>query len=211
MLQALQSKTSLKEGQKTIQYEESPRGSEWGRGWERGEGCGRQGGKSFQRHERTTFSNNTKERESGGYGRGHRQRNSKYRTQCFCCHKYGHFVHKCWSNTHIDVKEKVNYVEEQDDAYTVILVCKDGGKDIQETWYRNTGASNHMWGRNELFVDLDEKDGHISFSDATKVTIFGKGHIFIQIKNDSHQLISNVYYVSEMKTNIISLGQLKKG
>lgn len=30
VLQALQSKTSLKEGQKTIQYEESPRGSEWG-------------------------------------------------------------------------------------------------------------------------------------------------------------------------------------
>lgn len=48
--QALQPKPSVKVGQKTLHYEESPWGSSWGQGWERGEGHGRQGCECFQRH-----------------------------------------------------------------------------------------------------------------------------------------------------------------
>jgi len=36
----------------------------------------------------------------------------------------------------------------------------------------------------------------------------GKGNILIRLKNGEHQFISNVYYVLNMKSNILSLGQL---
>ena len=35
-----------------------------------------------------------------------------------------------------------------------------------------------------------------------------RGNILIRLKNSEHQLISNVYYVPNMKSNILSLGQL---
>ena len=36
----------------------------------------------------------------------------------------------------------------------------------------------------------------------------GKGNVLIRLKNGEHQFISNVYYVPNMKSNILSLGQL---
>lgn len=51
-------------------------------------------------------------------------------------------------------------------------------------WYLNSSASNHMTGRENLFVEFDEKvQGEISFND-----------------------LSNVFYVSGIKTDILSLG-----
>ena len=35
-----------------------------------------------------------------------------------------------------------------------------------------------------------------------------KGKIMIHLKNDSHEYISSVYYVLELKSNILSIGQL---
>lgn len=58
-------------------------------------------------------------------------------------------------------------------------------------------------------MDLNEKEnGHVSFDDASKINVYGKRNILIQTKNDSHQLILNVYCVRDMKTNILSLGEL---
>ena len=48
----------------------------------------------------------------------------------------------------------------------------------------------------------------MSFGDDSKVAVKGKGNILIWLKNGKHQFISNVYYVPNMKSNILSLGQL---
>ncbi|KAL4273099.1 hypothetical protein GQ457_13G010880 [Hibiscus cannabinus] len=39
-------------------------------------------------------------------------------------------------------------------------------------------------------------------------SMFGKGKILISLKDDSHSLITDVYYVPKLKSNILSLGQL---
>lgn len=57
----------------------------------------------------------------GGFGRRREQRNNKYYIQCFDYNKYGDYAYECWSNPHKDVKEKINYVEEQDNANIVCL------------------------------------------------------------------------------------------
>ena len=60
-----------------------------------------------------------------------------------------------------------------------------------------------------MFVELDETaNGQISFGDSSKIPVKGKGKILIRQKDESHQLISNVYYALDMKNNLLSLGEV---
>ncbi|XP_028059411.1 uncharacterized protein LOC114263115 [Camellia sinensis] len=73
----------------------------------------------------------------------------------------------------------------------------------------NSGANNHMCGKRELFVELDETvQAQVSFGDSSKTPVKGRGNILIKLKNGDHDYISNVYYVLAMKNNILSMGQL---
>ena len=50
--------------------------------------------------------------------------------------------------------------------------------------------------------------GNVSFGDTSKVQIQGKCVILIFVKNGNHKLVTNVYYVPKLKSNILSLGNL---
>ncbi|GAU35304.1 hypothetical protein TSUD_389290 [Trifolium subterraneum] len=62
--------------------------------------------------------------------------------------------------------------------------------------------------------DINHEDGTLLLAhkdnerDESKVAVKGKGNVLIRLKNGDHQFISNVYYVPNMKSNILSLGQL---
>ena len=46
------------------------------------------------------------------------------------------------------------------------------------------------------------------FGDLTKRPVTGRGKILITSTNGEQQLIFNIYYVPDLKSNILSLGQL---
>lgn len=61
--------------------------------------------------------------------------------------------------------------------------------------------------RKHLFTEMEEiKDGHVSFGDASKIEVKGRGKINI-LHNGEKSTIENVYYVPNMKSNILSMGQ----
>ncbi|XP_020271909.1 cingulin-like [Asparagus officinalis] len=76
-------------------------------------------------------------------------------------------------------------------------------------WYLDTGASNHMCGHKHLFVEMQKiEDGHVLFGDASKVRVKGRGKICFLQKDNKEGSIENVYYVPDLKSNILSMGQL---
>jgi len=78
-----------------------------------------------------------------------------------------------------------------------------------QTWYLDTGCTNHMYGQKELFVDLDDSfRTKVKFGDGRFVPVTGKGRILITLKNGAHKYIYDVFYVPDMKSNLLSMGQL---
>jgi len=70
-------------------------------------------------------------------------------------------------------------------------------------------AKNHMCGKKELFADLDDSfRTKVKFGDGRFVPVTGKGRILITLKNDDHRYIYDVFYVPDMKSNLLSMGQL---
>jgi hypothetical protein len=50
--------------------------------------------------------------------------------------------------------------------------------------------------------------GTVLFRDASKVEVKGKGNVKFLQKNGELEKVEEVYYISEIKSNILSMGQL---
>ena len=82
-------------------------------------------------------------------------------------------------------------------------------KSHSNKWYLYLGCSNHICGNKSLFSDLDE-----SFKDTVKlgnnstISIMGKGTIKLQVKGYTFKILG-AFYVLELKSNLISMGQMQ--
>ena len=92
---------------------------------------------------------------------------------------------------------------------TLFLTLEEDKKCEDSTWYLDNEASNHMTGDRSKFVEFDTKvTGHVRFGDESKVEIKGKGIILFELKNGSHKILPNTYYIPKTKNNILSIWQL---
>jgi len=80
--------------------------------------------------------------------------------------------------------------------------------DKDNVWYLDNGASNHMSGNREYFMKIDEKiTGKVRFGDDSRIDIKGKGSIVFISKDGKKKILADVYFIPDLKSNIISLGQ----
>ena len=85
---------------------------------------------------------------------------------------------------------------------------KVGTKKETTYWYVDTGASNRMSGNRWIFDSIGRVCGKTSFGDASHIKIKGKGRIPIVQKNGKKGAMEDVYYAPNLKSNILSVGQL---
>ncbi|GJQ97357.1 zinc finger, CCHC-type containing protein [Tanacetum coccineum] len=150
--------------------------------------------------------------------------------QCFQCKKIGHIAPNCPQRT--KANEQSNLVKEDLEPTLLMAILEDSneGKQVKEVeeqkvslheedvgyketridslWYLDNGASNHMTGVREHFKELDDKvSGKVRFGDGSYIEIKGKGSILIECDDEKQRIISHVYYIPSLKSNLLSLGQ----
>nr|KYP38812.1 Retrovirus-related Pol polyprotein from transposon TNT 1-94 [Cajanus cajan] len=138
---------------------------------------------------------------------------------CYNCGKYGHIAKYCRAKSRSEEKGKNLLTEEEDEEAGILMMTQSSETKLQaeldssclnnSVWYLDTGASNHMCGEESFFNELIKvKAGFVSFGDDSKVAVKGRGTIKFMQKDGRVGEIRNVYYVPELKNNILSMGQM---
>lgn len=164
-----------------------------------------------------------------GRGRGRASPN-KSTVECYKCHRLGHFQNECpkWEEeaNYANLEEKEDmllmaYVEEEEENETSeieienaeqLLMVYSGKKENlrKRAWFLDSGCSNHMSGNQELFSWMNENFKHsVKLGNDKQMEVVGKGNVKL-VLNDASYTISDVYYVPELKNNLLSLGQLQE-
>lgn len=141
----------------------------------------------------------------GGRGRGRgRQPLNRDMIECFRCHKLGHFQYEC-----PDGEKRVNYDELEEDVLLMAHVELIGTKS-EEVWFLDSGCSNHMTGNKTWFVNMEHDFNRtVKLGNDMRMAVVGKGSVRVQVDGIT-QMISYVYYVPELKNNLLSIGQLQE-
>lgn len=143
----------------------------------------------------------------GGRGRGRgRQPLNRAIIECFKCHKLGHFQYECPS-----WEKKANYAELEEEEEILLMSYEEPHQTKkEEIWYFDSGCSNHMTGNKEWFLNLeDDFSRTVKLGNDMRMVVAAKGSIRMQL-NGITQVISDVYYIPELKNNLLSIGQLQE-
>ena len=132
--------------------------------------------------------------------------------ECFRCHKFGHYRSECYTKLPNDQErgEQSNFAEKKE-VETLLMTVQIDEQPQGEVWYVDTGCSNHMCGSKSSFCSLNEGfHSTVSFGDCSTVRVMEKGDINIRTKNGFVATIFNVFYVPDLKSNLLSVGQLQE-
>ncbi|XP_066361284.1 uncharacterized protein [Miscanthus floridulus] len=85
------------------------------------------------------------------------------------------------------------------------------GDEQEQRWYLDSSASNHMTGSKAAFSELDDDvTGTVKFGDGSRVAIRGRDTIIFRCQNGGHRTLMDVYYIPQLRSSIISIGQLEE-
>ncbi|KAI3498732.1 hypothetical protein L1887_09191 [Cichorium endivia] len=192
-----------------------------GRGSSQSDRGGRNGGRGRGNSRGRGGRGNQNSRDNSG---GRWKNRDKKHIKCFNCENYGHYASECPNPKKKEAD--VNLTQTQEDEPALLLTI--GGEDVDEivllneekvfpaeranekdTWYLDNGASNHMTGEKSHFAELDERvTGLVRFGDGSRVQIKGKGTILLECKTKEQLVVSDVYFIPALHSNILSLGQM---
>lgn len=107
--------------------------------------------------------------------------------------------------------KEANYAEldEHEEMLLMAYIEGHGGKH-DNVWFLDSGCSNHMCGDPAMFSELDESfKHHVKLGNNSKMTVQGRGNGRLQLNGIIHG-VTQVFYVSELKNNLLSIGQLQE-
>lgn len=126
--------------------------------------------------------------------------------ECYKCHNLGHFQYECpaW-------EKRANYAELEEEEELLLMADVETNKASREdVWFLDSGCSNHMTGNKEWFCDLgDDLNRTVRLGNDMKMTVIAKGSIRVQVEGIT-QVISDIYYVPDLRNNLLSIGQLQE-
>ncbi|CAL9007503.1 unnamed protein product [Prunus brigantina] len=141
-----------------------------------------------------------------GRGRGRQGPFDKSSVECYHCHELGHFQYECPQK---EKENKANVAETEEEMLPMASIDERNNQNCN-TWYLDSGCSNHMSGNKQLFAKMDESfRDNVKLGNNSSLCVMGKGNIKVEVNGVMH-CITEVFYVPELKNNLISLGQLQE-
>ena len=120
----------------------------------------------------------------------------------------GHFVKDCRADKKVEGTTNLA-LEDVTDEGLLLMAQNEDNINNNTLWYLDSGVSNHMCGYEYLFKEMQKiEDGHVSFGNVSKVEVKGRVTVYYLQKDDLIRSIQDVYYVPDLKTNILSMRQL---
>ncbi|KAL4580126.1 hypothetical protein LXL04_016306 [Taraxacum kok-saghyz] len=161
--------------------------------------------------------------ERCGHGRGgsHEKDGSgsnsqdKRKVHCYNFQDYGHYAAE--SKNPRRERNQENHLIQDDDESALLLSSLDDKGEIAKVFLNEesvkpslkTGGGkprqSKMW-----ILTLGSIQGYVKFGNEARVRIEGKGTIVFQCKNGEQRKLQEVYYIPDLCSNIISLGQLSE-
>ncbi|XP_062103421.1 uncharacterized protein LOC133814482 [Humulus lupulus] len=180
---------------------------------------------SKSRQSNASLSTNLQTQEDESWSRPSLQKNftsGRFVPVCHFCNKRGHIRPKCFKLQNylqklverkegLKSSEKIVHVpfdicpntSSEDTKACVAHISLSAFKDDQ--WYFDSGCSRHMTGNRHLLINYQDKiEGAVTFGDANKGAIQGKGELLLK----NLPSLKDVLYVEGLKANLISISQL---
>lgn len=140
-----------------------------------------------------------------GRGRG-RQVINRATVECYKCHKLGHFQYECptWD-------KEANYAElDEQEEMLLMSYVEMNEANREDAWFLDSGCSNHMSGDKAVFSELDESFRQlVKLGNNTRMNVLGKGNVRLHLNRFNH-VVTEVFYVPDLKNNLLSIGQLQE-
>lgn len=130
--------------------------------------------------------------------------------RCYTCNKYGHKSPECKSKPNKYQKNKES--KQNQSSYAAVFIASSGYSD---DWYIDSGASVHMTKHKNLFIEETTPDiKTIKVANNKSLPVQSSGKISLCVDNERGQqneiLFTNVLYVPELATNLLSVSQIIK-
>lgn len=143
---------------------------------------------------------------------GRKKRIDKKDIQCYNFHKWGHYASECRSKRFQRNKGDEAQFDHNDcyDSNEVFLLAtiKTDDEHNREL-YLDTRCSNHMTCKKSWFSELDDSISEKTrFANNSIVCVKRTSKVLIHRKDGKKASITDVLYVPNMRSNLISIGQL---
>jgi hypothetical protein len=136
-----------------------------------------------------------------------------FKVKCFHCHEHGRLAINCLQkrkNKMVVGAATGEALISQFELDFALIACMDSSAS-GSVWYLDSGASFHMMGDKESFIDLEEKDlrMHIDMGDDGRYSATGIGAITFHRESGKPFQLKNVMHVPGLKKNLVSVAMLE--
>ncbi|KAL0454239.1 UNVERIFIED_CONTAM: hypothetical protein Slati_0763100 [Sesamum latifolium] len=92
----------------------------------------------------------------------------------------------------------------------LMAYAEPNGARKEDAWFLDSGCSNHMCGDPTMLSEVDEGFWHsVTLGNNTKMNVMGIRTVNLSLNGVSH-IVTEVYYIPELRNNLLSIGQLQE-
>jgi hypothetical protein len=101
--------------------------------------------------------------------------------------------------------QQANFTEEEGEG-NLFYACQHVSEKKNDTWFLDSGCSNHMTPKKEIFFDIDTSfNSKVRMRNGVVMDVKGKGNGGVETKRGLKR-IHDVLFVPELDQNFLSIG-----